>query len=145
MDMIKEMAKEQATIPIKPAEAFALEQSIRDLEAQLAKIKPTSLTILKATEAEKAAEEDRDEKTPSQLIDEEKLKVDVQKSAITPDLDAKKEKLEIVWPEAQRAEAVHLRAEQANQAMAILATSQDSLTPELIASFTKMITASQKD
>ncbi len=56
MDMIKEMAKEQATIPIKPAEAYALEQSIRDLEAQLAKIKPQSLTILKATEAEKAAE-----------------------------------------------------------------------------------------
>lgn len=56
MEIIKEMAKEQATIPIKPAEAFALEQSIRDLEAQLAKIKPQSLSILKATEAEKAAE-----------------------------------------------------------------------------------------
>ncbi len=55
MEMIKEMAKEQATIPIKPAEAFALEQSIKDLEAQLAKIKPQSLTILKAAEAEKAA------------------------------------------------------------------------------------------
>ncbi len=29
--------------------------------------------------------------------------------------------------------------------MAILATSKDSLSPELVASFTKMITASQKD